>query len=204
MIGRALGILGVLVVAGCQASPPPVWYSGLKKPRYTRANLRSSSGVYLRSANLLSHAELVPPGTPAEIIEYGEMQVDLRIHQTKYTMVPVGGTFDATEEGARTFVEKYFVDDPTDADPESLGPTELTSEVRRGEVVQGMTKEQVYCSLGPPQWIAEEELPTVRLSRKRILESDVWVYTEDVYLRLVPRKVYHRFRDGKLTHETEG
>ncbi|MCZ6792747.1 MAG: hypothetical protein O7J95_03945 [Planctomycetota bacterium] len=188
-----------LALAACQTPSLPVYSPGLTQPRFTRVNLRTPDGIFLRSSNILSHPDLVPAGSPVEISDSGftDRYVNFTIHKVRYTMYPTGGTFDTSEQGVKRFVEKYFVDTREEIDLEKLGPPELVSSVRRGQVLRGMTKDQVYVALGPPQWI-DDGLSSLELGRERILRSDRWVYTDSVLARLIPRKVAYLFQEGKL------
>ena len=192
-------VLAVLVVS-CQAPSLAVYSPGLTKPRFTRVNLRTGDGIFLRSSNILTERDLVPAGSPVRISHNGFTRdhVNFSIHKVEYTMRPVSGTFDTSEQGVEDFLEKYFVDTQQEIDLEKLGSPELVEDVRRGRVLRGMTKEQVYVAFGPPQWIDENNLATLQLQKDRIFQSDRWVYTESLMASFFARKSVYVFREGKL------
>ncbi len=184
-------------ICGCQAPPLPVYHPELKRPLFTRVNLRSEDGVHLRSSNILSQSNTVPLASRAEILQFTDQKVDIMINKVEHTMYPDHGTFDTSDPGVETFLEKYFVSSQAALDLATLGPPELADSVRQGNVLKGMTKEQLYAALGPPQWI-DTDRPTTTLSRAAILRSDRWVYTESFFGNLVPKKEAYLFEGNKL------
>jgi hypothetical protein len=205
MLRNLLLTVCLIWIAGCRSAPLPVWFEGLEKPRWTRVNLRTTDWIHLRSSNILTHPYLIPAGSQVSDIEMTSRWVRMLIDKRECTLYPAGDSFDATVSGAKTFLDKYFVESKDEVDPESLAPPALVKKLSEGKVAAGMTKEQVYVALGPPQWIDEREIETVRLSRERILESDRWTYIwklrqEDLLQDVVPfpKKIVYVFEEGKL------
>ena len=191
-----------LSLSACHVVAPPaplaVHHEGLTGSHVTAVNLLAENGVYLRSSNQLALSQHIPVGTPARITRFTADEVDIEIRHVKYTMTPTHGSFDDTQGGVAQFLEKYFTaaDQPVDLD--ALGPAELATSVQIGRVVKGMTKAQVFVALGPPQWVADPRLSTVRLSKQQILDNDIWTYTEEVLAGLLPKTRTYVFDEGRL------
>ncbi len=184
------GIIGV----GC-AHPVPVHYPDLSKPRHTRVNLRSN-GNELYSSNYLGHASDLPIGSPAVVTMFSAQEVRLTVHGAAYVMKPHKTPFDTSQLSIGSFLDKYFVDNPSQIDVASLGPADLKTQVESGQHVIGMTKEQIYACLGPPATI-DSDLPTANLSREQIMASDKWVYLHTLVV-FVPTSMQFVFHDNKL------
>jgi hypothetical protein len=196
-------LLAMLLFSGVACELPgtsrtiPVHHPQLSRDYRTRVNLRVEDGVYLRSDNRLSARHSIPVGTKARIVRYTAREVDIDMQKVTYTMRPEGGTFDDSAEGVVSFIDKYFApagDSPIDG-ASDVSP--LRIQVEAGQVVKGMTKEEVYAAIGPPHGIGESGSPALGLSRRRILDTDRWTYTRD-WLDLVPRSEVYIFREGKL------
>jgi len=170
--------------------------------RYVRANLRGDN-VFLRSAGDLHLPIAVKAGSPAVIEHYASGRVDLRVHHLRYTMYPADGSFDVSPTGVEQFIAKYLVDDRHEID--RMLDLSRTGGVRivGGDVAIGMTREQVYTSLGPPRWI-ESGISTLHLSRTRILESDRWIYSRKVFAELIPQQQVYVFNNGVLVQAIPG
>jgi len=159
--------LAVLIVPGaltsCRLGPPPlaVHHEKLGSSWVTAVNLRPEDGVFLRSSNKLTETDQITVGTPAKISKFTSEGVDIEMRHVTYTMVPSRGEFDDSDAGIEAFLAKYFKASDGDASIESLGPAELADEVRVGRVLKGMTKEQVFVALGPPEWVGEPKRRTV-------------------------------------------
>lgn len=188
------------LATGCRTPPLPAYHPSLEngQEHFTKVSLRTADGVFLRSSNVLSLRQMIPIGSRAEVTRFSEGQVDMVINKVHHTMFPAGGSFDTSETGIERFLDKYFASSPEKADPEKLGPPELVASIRRGHVLKGMTKPQVYAALGPPQWIGEVAEPSVRLSRTRILRSNRWIYTDSFIGGMVPQKVAYLFEGDRL------
>jgi len=192
-------------LSGCYAvgeREVPVWTRELSTTRYVRANLRADN-VFLKSAADLNEPIAVRLGAPATIEYYGARRVDLRINHLRYTMYPEDGRFDTSAAGVDLFVEKYLTSDAAAvarlADPADA----LGSQVGVGEVAVGMTKEHVYTALGPPRWI-ETYIPTLHMSRRRVIEADRWVYSRKVFAELIPQEQAYIFNGGVLVQAIPG
>ena len=61
-----------------------------------------------------------------------------------------------------------------------------------------MTKAQVYASLGPPEWVDKPRTATLSRSRKEILKSNRWIYTEQMVGGFIPERTAYIFKAGKL------
>ena len=202
----ALSSISCLVSPGVNA-----WTKGIEAERVTSVNLFSGD-VFLETSNDLAQPIAIPAGSKAVITHYTADRVDMRVHRLAYTMYPQDGNFDTTDAGINAFIDKYFqaAKDggttalaPGEQGPRNaarpIGPDELDPSVRGGEAVIGMTKEQVYRSLGPPRYIEDTELTTLHVSRDRIFASDRWVYTESLVANLLPQRRAYVFERDRLS-----
>jgi hypothetical protein len=123
------------------------------------------------------------------------MRVEL--NRLEYVFVPTEGQKFPTEGAAvDAFVAKYFADGTAPIDIDSLGPAEYKEDVLEGRRRRGMTKEQVYASLGPP-WKINDNTSAMTLSRAEILASDHWIYPLK-WLLVAPDLTDLYFGDGLL------
>jgi hypothetical protein len=205
---RRLPLLCVGVLTLCtscytvSSSDIPVITKTMAQPRYVRANLRGDT-VFLTSAGDLNLPIAVTAGSPVVIERYGARSVDLRVHHLKYTMYPADGKFDTSPTGVEQFIDKYLVSDRGEIDTLMNASSAIGLRVGGGEVAVGMTKEQVYVSLGAPRWI-ERQIKTLHLTRDRILESDRWVYSRKVFAELIPQEQAYVFNQGVLVQAIPG
>jgi hypothetical protein len=199
MLRNSIPLVLVAALLGCQTPPLAVWTKDLDRPRFTRVHFRPD-GVTLRSSNVLDLPMTLPAASPAVITEFTDRQVNLKIREVVYTLHAADGRFDTSDRGIARFIDKYLVESPEEIGIEMLGPAELLPSLRVGTVVRGMTKEQVYVTLGPPQSIGEDRRPALNLSREEILQSDHWTYTYQKVVDLIPQRVVYVFAGGKMQY----
>jgi hypothetical protein len=191
----ALGI-SLLVATGCAPPPFYVHHKGLNQERFTRVGLRPE-GKVLQSSNFLVLPAILKPGTKAQVAAYSSTQVEVKVGGVTYIMYPYrGSTFETNEEDITHFLGKYFVDREEDLKLDELGDPELTADVKSGRWIKGMTKAQVYASIGPPAFI-DQQNPATNLSYETIMASDQWTYAYQIIV-FVPNSMTLYFGDGKL------
>ncbi len=131
---------------------------------YTRSNLRAE-GSKIFWHNMSSLRGLVPVGTEVSIKK------------------SAGGiiTFVTTDTNKTYYVHadskkwnKYFVTDKKEIGLDGLSP-DKQDQVEKGNVVVGMTKEEVYASKGCPAYIAWGKT-SEKNSLDEIMKSDKWYY----------------------------
>lgn len=131
---------------------------------YTRSNLRAE-GNKIFWHNMRLFKAVIPVGTEVRIKRSdGGLMTFVTVDTNKtYYVYADSGLWD-----------KYFVKDRKEIGLEKLSP-EIKDQVERGEVVAGMSKEEVYASKGCPAYIAWGKT-TERNSLNEIMQSDKWYY----------------------------
>ena len=172
-----LGLIG-----GCAAPPEVFFLPGIDRERFTRVNFRPDVGNLLRDSNFYVCQNKVRVGSTAKVLLYTRKELRLLLDGVDYRMVPMGELeFPSDPAGIAGLLEKYFVDSPNEVSFESLGPTEFNEDVVRGVPRVGMTKEQLYVCLGPPLIVGGKH-SGLSLTRREILEEDVWIYGHQIVL----------------------
>ena len=185
----------VTLTFGC-AQPQAVFYPDLDNPRYTRVNFRTN-GTKIFSSNILERPNAIPVGSPVVVTMFSDLQVNMTVHGALYTMHPLFvGRFDTNEQSIARFLDKYFVDSEEELKLDSTEPESLREQIKAGAYSLGMTKEQLYTSLGPPTNI-DGSLQTANLSRQQIMRSDRWSYSDEWWI-VAPTAKDFVFFDGKL------
>lgn len=184
-------IAAVAGVSAC-AKPTPINFEGQNKSRFLRCTLRAN-GPSMFSTNYLGLPAAARVGTPAEIKMYSTGQVDMDLNKIMYQMYPVSQPFDTN---AQNFVEKFFVDDVRALGLEKLEPPRKTN-ILNGQAEIGMTKEQVYMTLGPPAWV-DFDYDASNLSYSAIMEKNRWVYRESDIMWLFTSQKAFIFDNQKL------
>ncbi len=167
----------VAAVSAC-AQPTPIAFEGQSKPRFLRCTLRADrQNMY--STNYLSMPAVAGVGRPAEVKMYSTNRVDLDLNKIMYQMYPVSQPFDTN---AQNFVEKFFVDDVRSLGLEKLEAVRKTN-IQNGHAEIGMTKEQVYMTLGPPAYV-DFDYDASNLTYSAIMEKNRWVYNDSSIMGL--------------------
>lgn len=178
--------------SSCQRSLKVVSYSDLQKERYTKVNFRSQANSNLYSSSPLSYPRSLQFGNKAIVTMFSDGEVRINIANASYTMYPVKyPQFNTDEKSVQEFLDKYFVDSMDDVSLLGLDD-DLKNKIETGQYAIGMTKAQIYMSLGPPAFI-DQETPTVCLPFESIIGSDRWTYHKQWYT-----KIHFVFFDGKL------
>jgi hypothetical protein len=187
-------LAAVLGLCACSSPAAPIAFEDQGKPKVLRCTLRPN-GQYLYASNYITaFPATVQAGSPAEVTRYATDQVDLKINKIDYQMRPI--TVPFTTDPA-IFMKKFFV-----SSPEELGLAKV-EESRRKNIENGiwqlgMTKEEVYAALGPPNWI-DNGIDATNLPLDQIMDRNRWEYREhDIMLPIWPMKIVLLFADGKL------
>lgn len=188
----SLLVFGALLAVGC-VEQQTAFYANLQAPRFTRVGLRPD-GQFLRSSNVLALPNEFPPGSPVKVTLYSNIKVHMTIHGARYEMIPAAdGTFSTDETSIHYFLDKYFVNQKSDL---LLGNEDTQKTIRKGGYAVGMTKQQVFMSLGPPVFV-DQDIPALNLSRDAIFAKDRWTYHESLVM-MFPTAVEFIFHDNLL------
>ena len=131
---------------------------------YVRSNLHVD-GSKIFWHNMCSYRELVPVGTEVKI---------KGVSGDVITFVPTNAKKTYYVYADSNKWDKFFVKDKKEIGLEKLSP-DRKGQVENGEVVNGMTKEEVYASKGCPAYLAWGK-KTFKISFNEIIKSDKWYY----------------------------
>jgi hypothetical protein len=187
--------LVALGLCACAQPPVPIAFNGQNKPVILRSTLRAS-GPRLYSSNYLGLPVGVRAGTEAVVTMYSQQRVDMTLNKIAYQMYPIGVPLSPSPE---MFMKKYFVSTPADLGLAKMDPVPRQN-IEAGVGAIGMTKEQIYAALGPPNWVDFGQRPedeATNLSFEQIMERNRWEYrSSDVMFW--PLKVAYVFDQNKL------
>ena len=132
---------------------------------YARSNLRAQTSGEILWHNMRSFRGLVPVGTKVKIIQgAGSVITFVTIDTNKVYMVYANSSQ----------WDKFFVKDKSEIGLDKFSP-DMKAKVVNCEVVNDMTKEEVYASKGCPAYKAWGE-KTFKISFNEIMKSDKWYY----------------------------
>ena len=131
---------------------------------YVRSNLRAD-GYLIVWHNMRLLKTVIPVGTEVKIEKVTWGVIEFLPTNTKkvYKVMADSNKWD-----------KFFVKDKNDIGLEKLS-SDKKDQVEKGDVVAGMTKEEVYASKGCPAYIAWGKT-TEKNSLAEIMQSDKWYY----------------------------
>lgn len=139
---------------------------------FARSYLRVSGNI-LAWHNLSSARSVIPAGTEVKIITCKGQQIVFTKQDTgkKYRLVANSAQWD-----------KYFVKDKNEIGLDSFShgsdSHRSDSHITKGELVTGMTKEEVYVAKGCPAYTAYG-IKSYGLPLSDIMKSDTWFYMKD-------------------------
>jgi len=195
----ALCALALAAVAGCAAEPIGVNDDSLKGTRFIRYTLRGEkAGTYTQAwrSNYLSQPAFREVGSKVEIDFYSNQYVGLNFNGIRARVYSRDEPYHTDPESIKAFVDKHFVASPEDLKLEALEKT-IRDQVKRGQALIGMPKEQVLMALGYPSHV-DDYVQAASLTRDQILSSNVWIYR---YSEIMMFTTWHRYtfdNDGKL------
>ncbi|OQZ02485.1 MAG: hypothetical protein B6D35_01125 [Candidatus Brocadia sp. UTAMX2] len=134
---------------------------------YARCNLKVFKGNYITWVNWQDPPTCIPVGTKLKVKRSGS-KASLESAETgdRYTL-DIGAKGDE-------FLEKYVIKkQPVGID--SL-PKEIQTSIKNTTAEIGMTKEQVYISMGPP--IGPKSARTNKMTYEDIMKINMWVYAK--------------------------
>jgi len=185
--GLSLAVI-LLTLTGCRGltkfpRPKP----NLHKPHtemFCRYNMRLQDGYYANWYNWLALTESIPIGTRLQVRDEAPKRWGLHDPETGKTYLLYTGSKDEASVGRFLRPEPLELPSPD---------TEVGQSIRNGIATIGMTKEQVYWSLGPPVWAGGGA--TKKQTYLQILSADHWMYYTKRGARVV--EVYFDPKTGK-------
>ena len=189
-----LFILLCLAVLGCET----IHESGIDtfegQAVFNRVGFRTEGENKIFHANRFSGGIFIPAGTECTIKQITYKIIKFTANEDEYVLtewrIGYGPVY------TRTSFYKFFVEDM-----EAIGLDRINLDFREsivsGIAELGMTKHEVFLSLGYPAYVGNNELTTDK-SRASILSRDNWYY-----LKSKGGKVLLRFENQKLAQTIE-
>ena len=189
-----LFILLCLAVLGCET----IHESGIDtfegQTVFNRVGFRTDGENNIYHTNRFSGGIFIPAGTECIIKQITYEIIKFTANEDEYVLtewrIGYGPVY------TRTSFYNFFVEDT-----EAIGLDRINLDFREsivsGIAELGMTKHEVFLSLGYPAYVGKNE-PTSDKSRASILSRDVWYYLESN-----GEKVLLRFEDQKLAQIIE-
>ncbi len=184
----------VLGLGACSAPAARIAFEEEGKAKVLKCTLRPN-GQNLYSSNYIgAFPATVRAGSPATVTRYTVQGVDLKLNQIDYQMRPITVPFGTDPD---VFMKKFFVNSE-----DELGLAKVDANRRKnienGVWQLGMTKEEIYATLGPPNWI-DLGIDATNLTLEQIMDRDRWEYREsDIMFPIWPIKRVLLFDGGKL------
>lgn len=130
---------------------------------YARCNLKVIKGSYITWVNWQSTPTLVPAGTKLKVSKGGEKATLVDAESGKRYTLDIGNAGDA-------YLEKFVTKKKVNI---NKFPEDIQRNIEKATATIGMTKEQVYISMGPPAWAGQK---THIMTYKEIMAEDLWTY----------------------------
>lgn len=158
---------------------------GIKKEDilFARYGLRGSgSTIYFHNMSAIS--VVIPLGTEVKVVKVGKEEIVVQRvdNGSKYRVCALSAYWD-----------KFFVRNRNEIGIDSVSASNKIA-VENNQVIEGMTKEEVYLSKGCPAYIGYGVKSNAH-SFEEVMKSDVWYY--NVNSRLKDAVI--TFQDGKVT-----
>ena len=147
----------------------------------------------------MSQAAALPPNVRTDFLLGRHLMGRFTMADTRLAVeyfdrvLAADGTFSTDETSIHYFLDKYFVNQKSDL---LLGNEDTQKTIRKGGYAVGMTKQQVFMSLGPPVFV-DQDIPALNLSRDAIFAKDRWTYHESLVM-MFPTAVEFIFHDNLL------
>ena len=189
-----LFILLCVAVLGCET----IHESGIDtlegQTVFNRVGLRADGENKIYHANRFSGGIFIPAGTECTIKQITYNIIRFTANEDEYVLTEWRISYGPVY--TRTSFYKFFVEDK-----EAIGLDRINQDFREsivsGIAEVGMTKHEVFLSLGYPAYVGNKE-PTADKSRASIMSRDDWYY-----LKSKREKVLLRFEDHRLAQITE-
>ncbi len=130
---------------------------------YARSNLKVIKGNKITWVNWQSTRTLVHVGTKLKVVKNGKKATLENVETGKSYTLDIGNS-DAI------FLEKFVSKKQVSIDHY---PEDIQRNIKKTTAKIGMTKEQVYISMGPPSWAGDK---THSMTYEQIMAEDLWVH----------------------------
>ncbi|MFO0793626.1 MAG: hypothetical protein U0586_06145 [Candidatus Brocadiaceae bacterium] len=134
---------------------------------YARCNLKVFKGNYITWVNWQDSPTFIPVGTRLKVEKSGSKASLINAETGERYTLDMGAKGDV-------FLEKFVTKEP----PVDINayPAEIQANIKNTTAGIGMTKEQVYISMGPP--VGLKGARTNTMTYKDIMNINVWVYAK--------------------------
>jgi hypothetical protein len=188
---RPFALLAALLVlalsAGCVAIyPPPDEFRGTL---YTQVSLKTYRGGQIGHSNFLLSRDLIPAGTPVQVVGATRAFFLLDINGFRHFLRPEQG-HAWNLAFAPEVLAKFF-----GPEPPALPAQYSALAIGVGALPAGLTREEVLTILGYPAYVGVG-LSTENLTREQILAAENWYY----FLNSWRVKVRIAFANGRTVH----
>ena len=187
-------ILLFSAVLGCQA----IKESGIDTYKgeavFNRVSFRTDEEKEIYNTNRFSGGIFVPAGTECIIKDISHHRISFIAKGDDYALIRWRIGYGPVNTRASFY--KFFVEDKESVGLDKTNPN-FHKSILSGRVEEGMTKHEVFLSLGYPAYLGKKD-PTTDKSRASILSSDDWYY-----LKSGKERVLLRFKDRRLS-QTSG
>lgn len=150
-----IAVAAVLALGACKTTETTL--ASPLQQGYTCCNLRYD-GDWISDSNY-ANLPMIPAGTPIKVLSYGRDRAHVDLGGKPFRL---GHDYGRAEESTERWVSKIVVS----ADPKpqlAAYPRQIQAAIRAGQVMKGMTREQVIMSVGYPL-----------TSENRSLDAPVW------------------------------
>lgn len=192
-----LSLILLFLVLGCRGGGggggfgnATATYTG-PNPLYVQCHLKVLKPGYITWVNYTASQDFVPAGTPVTLVSYTATRATFtrQDNGTSYTLDFGNGSSDAH---SLQLIHKFI-----DEAPPLVDAGEFQSEIDQKIAKIGMTKEQVYYSMGPPAWAGAK---TNTLDKSQIMNAPLWRYER----RTFGKDVGIQFDANGIVTKTEG
>lgn len=134
---------------------------------YARCNLKVFKDNYITWVNWQDSPTFIPVGTKLKVTRSGSKAALINAENGERYTLDMGAKGDA-------FLEKFV----TKKQPVDINtfPTDIQASIKNTTAAIGMSKEQVYLSMGPP--IGPKNARTNTMTYEDIININVWVYAK--------------------------
>jgi hypothetical protein len=183
-----------LGLGACSSPAPHIAFNEEGKPRILKCTLRPNGQTLYSSNYIEAFPATVPAGSPAVVTHYTVQEVGLNLNKIDYQMRPTTAQFGTDPA---VFIKKFFVNSDEELGLAKLEPSHRKN-IENGIWQLGMTKEEIYAALGPPNWI-DFGIDATNIPLEQIMDRNRWEYRDsDIMLSIWPIKRVFIFDGGKL------
>jgi hypothetical protein len=189
-----------LVLCGCRSGAglggSSSAYAG-PNPLYTQCHLKLAKPGYATWVNWVKSPTFIPYGTAVRLENFSFTRASFTRLDTQETILLDFGSANSHSQ-ALELLHKFI-----DTAPPSLNPGAFQAAIDRKTAKIGMTKEQVYVSLGPPAYM--DSTKTLSADKRTIFTSNLWIYERASTAFVKHKRIGVAFNSSTgLVERTEG